>query len=360
MLKSLANKMVGIFLKDPFQTPFLVRIQLIFSFTGAPMGFLRQKKDGTTHLNILVEGTGVIPGTKKRPVLLGQLTGKLTEGSGQMQGFREDRRNVAKPVKPLYYGAFGSYAPSYDSAFSNLSKDESDLVYQTYGSDAAVQYSESILDFAKDNDYTVWMVDSLLDLLTGGEHTKTKRILDEKKQLREEEEAVRTVLETKPHETVKINVDELKSLSGLGIDVAFLQNMEEEIRLSEECVELQQRLVSMSQLLEKLQKVQNQRLSQPLPQHLSQLPQPSEEETALASSITDNLTDIAKRVNPGDVAPAAGLRKAMGVALIDADNPAGVDVLDLESELRQFLESEPSLSHSPLRDDKTIEEILME
>jgi len=45
-------------------------------------------------------------------------------------------------VKPLYYGAFGSYAPSHDSTFANLSKDESDLVYQTYGDDAAVQYAE--------------------------------------------------------------------------------------------------------------------------------------------------------------------------------------------------------------------------
>lgn len=71
------------------------------------MGFLKQKKEGTTHLNILVGGDGVIPGTKKRPVLLGHLCGKLTEGSSQLQGFREDRRNMAKPIKPLYYGAFG-------------------------------------------------------------------------------------------------------------------------------------------------------------------------------------------------------------------------------------------------------------
>lgn len=144
---------------------------------------MRQKDDGTTHLNILVEGTGVIPGTKERPVLLGHLTGKLTEGTAQLQGFREDRRNVAKPVKPLYYGGFGSYAPSFDSAFSNLSKEESDLVYQTYGTDSAVQYTESLLDFAKDHEFTVYMVDSLLDIMTGGEHSKTKKVLDERKQV---------------------------------------------------------------------------------------------------------------------------------------------------------------------------------
>jgi len=42
----------------------------------------------------------------------------------------------------LYYGDFGSYAPSYDSTFANLTKEESDLVYQTYGDETCVQYAE--------------------------------------------------------------------------------------------------------------------------------------------------------------------------------------------------------------------------
>lgn len=45
-------------------------------------------------------------------------------------------------MKPLYYGAFGSYAPSYDSTFANLTKEESELVFQTYGDETAVQYAE--------------------------------------------------------------------------------------------------------------------------------------------------------------------------------------------------------------------------
>lgn len=136
-------------------------------------------------------------------------------GTGQLQGFREDRRNIVKPVKPLYYGAFGSYAPSFDSTFANLSKEESDLVFQTYGSDTAVQYAESILDFAKDCDYTLRLVDNLLDLLTGGEHSKTKTILEEKKKLRDEEETIRTLLEDKPAENeTKVDFNTLKSLTG--------------------------------------------------------------------------------------------------------------------------------------------------
>lgn len=137
--------------------------------------------------------------------------------------------------------------------------------------------------------------------------------------------------------------------------------MEEEIRISEERHELQQRLDSMCQLLEKLQQTQNQRLSAPPPPQLNNCPPPSEEETQIAENITENLSDIAKRVNPGDVAPVPGIRKALGMAIPEVNSSASeVTNIDLESELRQFLESEPSLTQSPLRDDKTIEEILME
>lgn len=200
---------------------------------SSKMGFLRQKKDGSTSLQIIVPGDGVIPGTNQRPVSLGQLIGKLSHGTGSLAGFRDDRRNMSKPVKPLYYGAFGSYAPSYDSTFSNLTKEESDLVYQTYGDETAVQYAESILDFAKDCDYTLTMVDDLLDILTNGEHRKTKDLLDEKRRLKEEEDKIKHLLE-KPvqdinsnisttTEKIKVDVDQLKTLSDLGIDVDFLE-----------------------------------------------------------------------------------------------------------------------------------------
>ncbi|KAJ8953727.1 hypothetical protein NQ314_007337 [Rhamnusium bicolor] len=135
--------------------------------------------------------------------------------------------------------------------------------------------------------------------------------------------------------------------------------MEEEIRLSEERHELQQRLDSMCQLLEKLQQTQCQRLSAPPPPQLNDCLPPSEEETQIAENITENLTEIARRVNPGDIAPVPSIRKALGMAMPEVNHPE-VSNIDLESELRQFLESEPGLAQSPLRDDKTIEEILME
>lgn len=61
------------------------KIQLALKRGGPGLGYLKQRKDGSTHLNIIVGGDGVIPGTKKRPVLLGALTGKLSEGTSQLQ-----------------------------------------------------------------------------------------------------------------------------------------------------------------------------------------------------------------------------------------------------------------------------------
>lgn len=65
-----------------------------------------------------------------------------------------------------------------------------------------------------------------------------------------------------------------------------------------------------------------------------------------------------------------GIRKALGLPMPEPPTPtpsvqaqaANTEVtnIDLESELRQFLESEPNLTQSPLRDDQTIEEILMD
>nr|CAD7458806.1 unnamed protein product [Timema tahoe] len=398
------------------------------------MGFLRQRKDGTTSLAIVVPNDGVTPGTNERPISLGVLCGKLTHGTGQLQGFREDRRNLTKTVKPLYYGAFGSYAPSYDSTFANLTKEESDLVYQTYGDETAVQYAESILDFSKDCDFTLTMVDDLLDLLTSGEHRKTKRFLEDRRKLREEEERIRQLLEGKPHHPsppptapqpdVEVDYTALKSLADLGIDTSFIDNFgwylnaeqelkrNEEQKASEEAV--QAGLDHTSNLLQKLQQVQNDRLSMVPPPHLAHVVQPSDNEVHLdclllcsvvnvvkrgggAEKITENLKDMAKKVSPGAIAPVSAVRKAMGVhpssepnspAPAEEENPTSVasetlvdevdvegtssqaeaeeergevgDVPDLESELREFLESEPALSNSPLHGDKTIEEILSE
>uniref|UniRef100_A0A8D8USP4 Bromodomain-containing protein 7 n=1 Tax=Cacopsylla melanoneura TaxID=428564 RepID=A0A8D8USP4_9HEMI len=446
------------------------------------MGYLRQKKDGTTSLAILVPGDHVDSETNERPVSLGNLVGKLNHGTGSLQGFREDRRNLSKSVKPLYYGAFGSYAPSYDSTFANLTKEESDLLQETYGDEPAVQYAESILNFAKDCDYTLTMVDNLLDLMTSGEHRKTKKMIDEKQKIREEEEKQKlmennnntTTLNTPtptlhPHQqspaqllpphlnqhttassvpgttntttptavnqlpvpaspaiqgiaapstpsttatpaatttvvesaasTKVVQFEQLKSLAELGIDTSFLNFYEnptpavqpvptptttptpavsrpptqvaglpsQDSTTATSTPTTKDCLQQTSQLLSKLNQTQTDRLSVPPPPHLSQVIPPSEAEVQLAHKITDNLTDLAKRAGgPSSIVSVPGVRKAMGVLPTDIDGVSSCletgESVDLESELREFLECDPSLVSFPLHDDddKTIEEMLSE
>ncbi|XP_025423344.1 bromodomain-containing protein 7 [Sipha flava] len=382
------------------------------------MGFLKQQNNGSTSLSILVPNDGINPETGERPVLLGSLIGKLNHGVGSIPGFREDRRNMVKTVKPLYYGAFGSYAPTYDSTFANLTKDESDLVLRTYGDEASAQYAESILNFTKDSDYAMTMADNLLDLMTGGDHRKTKRVLDErKKQQLILEDSKKSIIQSQQlssyqssvisqgnsgnsntttvnsqTKSAPIQIDQLKSLSELGIDTKFIDYYQEQSVF-------QDRLDHVGGLLGRLQNIQNQRLSAPLPQHLSQIQHPSPQEVQLADKITESLAENLKRVPPSAVMSVTGVRKAMGIAQISHldvtqsnCNPPNVvnhgsshqqtqasligdgiqdrveavegtvSGVDLESELREFLESDPTLTSFPLHDenDRTIEEILSE
>ncbi len=109
---------------------------------GSRMGFLRQTEEGSTSLSFLTSGgEGVVPGTDKdRPVLLGSLIGKVKQGTGSVQGFREDRRNSAKGVAPLYYGAYSSHGPTHDSTFASLTKEETEMVARTYGDEVNFHY----------------------------------------------------------------------------------------------------------------------------------------------------------------------------------------------------------------------------
>ena len=99
----------------------------------------------------------------------------MKQGTGSIAGLREDRRNVAKAVYPLHYGAFSSHGPTYDSTFANLTKEETEMVHNTYGDEVGVQYAESILNFSRNCDYAMSIVDHLLDILTGNEHRKTSK-----------------------------------------------------------------------------------------------------------------------------------------------------------------------------------------
>ncbi|XP_026319580.1 bromodomain-containing protein 7-like [Hyposmocoma kahamanoa] len=114
----------------------------------AKKAFPRMDADGKTTLCVVtstVDATG-----EDKPLTLGRLIGKMQHGTGSLHTTREDRRNVAKGVKPLNYGPFSSFAPSYDGTFATLTKEESHLIYHTLPAETG-QGSEEMLRFAPDS-----------------------------------------------------------------------------------------------------------------------------------------------------------------------------------------------------------------
>ncbi|XP_053673072.1 bromodomain-containing protein 7 isoform X2 [Anopheles nili] len=299
------------------------RTKLLKRKSAHRLGFLRQHRDGTTSMKILLDAKSEGgEGGPERTVTLGAHTGKLQYGTGQLQGFREDRRNSAKIVKPLSYGAFSSFAPVFDSRFANLSKEETEMVLNTYGCETGGDYAESILRFAMDSPFAAGMAHNLLDVLTNGEHRQTYGKLYESHMQREERDAVKQTFldpvaiaeEVKRYANVKVDFDSLRSLSSLGVDMMFLDDLECQLKGVEIGPQLQQSLNTNSDLLHKLHQLQTDRLSAPLPAHLSHIQHPSDGELELAGQITSNLTQIAKQLPPSAIASPHGLRKAMGIS----------------------------------------------
>ncbi|XP_039951270.1 bromodomain-containing protein 7 [Bactrocera tryoni] len=306
------------------------------------MGFLRQNRDGTTSLNLLIKDENEGP---EKVVTLGELVGKLQSGSGQLFSLREDKRNDAKMVKPLNYGAFASFAPSFDSRFSNLSREETQLVMRTYGDATSTEYAESILEFTKNSNYALTLANGLLDMLTNGEHSKAMSDLyDMQVQNHEQNEVfkcfsacggfgglqtVNTASETREqieeeyekYKNTRIDFNRLRTLKDLGIDIDFLDNIESEMKNFELTRRLQEHLSNNLNLIEKLRATQHERLSQPLPQHLAFVPQAGAEEVHLAHQITQQLSDVAKKLPPSAVVDPYSLRKAMGMSNVGLPPP---------------------------------------
>lgn len=167
-------------------------------------------------------------------------------------------------------------------------------------------------------------------MLTNGEHGKTISQLMENQQQRYEQHEIDKVFpinstldndnNTKPnitnedsnikYDNVKIDFESLYTLNELGVDCSFLNPLEHNYRNTE----LHKQLHTNSNLIERLQQVQTERLSQPLPQHLSHITHPNADEIELAAQITSNLTEMAKRLPPESISAPHALRKAMGLS----------------------------------------------
>ncbi|XP_074644692.1 bromodomain-containing protein 7-like [Tubulanus polymorphus] len=333
-------------------------------------GFLRRQKDGTTTMKLLNHENDGILNEKERVVNMGSLVGKLTAGSGSLPGFKEEKRNQVKPVNYLNYGPFSSYAPIYDSSFASLSKEESDILLSCYGTETCVNYATSLQEFVEDcGDYTVKMVDRMLDILTRGEHSKAKAKVDElekeiaaKQKVDESlKQAAPTTSKSEANSDSKVDFNNLRTLSNIGIDTSFLDTFEKEMRQENKTEVVQKKLDETSGFIKDLERVQNERLSRQPPPHLSYIPGPSPTEIQLAEKVTKGLTDLTKQVKPGDVVSATGVRKALGITVDQtSDVPSSSDDEDDDDDDEEDKEKRTPQSLTPEDEEVASPDVEME
>ncbi|KAK9971772.1 hypothetical protein ABG768_025123 [Culter alburnus] len=275
--------------------------------------FERRTSDGSTTLGILnpVDLSAGDPGYC--PVKLGMMGGRLQTGINTLQGFKEDKRNMVTPVTYMNYGPFSSYAPTCDSSFSNISKEDSDLIYSFYGEDNSQPESESIADYlAKSEEHMSRLADNILDALTSGEHSKQlKETETDNLPIEEPAEKVDTTDDDEVVASEPSSGDSVTPLSSVGLNPDLLPESFD----SEEAEHFQQKLDETTMLLRELQQVQKERLSAKQPPNIICLLVPTAKELQLAEKVTGNLAHLTSQVTPGDVCSLYGIRKAMGISL---------------------------------------------
>ena len=264
--------------------------------------FKRKREDGSTSLTILTPGEGVVPGTERdRPISLGNYLGKVRYGAASIQGFKEDRRNQAKPMYPIFYpGGYSSHGPTYDSTFANLTTHDSKTVAPYF--DFRKYENEDLIQNVCDEDYSEHFVDHLLDLLNGKDITDT---------------VATSNIKILPSMEEEVNFDCLSTLESEGIDMSFLSNLQAHYELKNEPemsgLSISDQLQLTAQLIQNLQSVQNKRMSVTPPANLNALAPPSPREMKLAERLVSGLSRLSGQVQPGQVAGVAQVRAAMGV-----------------------------------------------
>ncbi|CAD5117560.1 DgyrCDS6321 [Dimorphilus gyrociliatus] len=286
---------------------------------NSKIGFLRRKDDGSTSFCFLNPDMNGYVSENERIVTLGQLAGKIRDGSGHIISPQDDQRDAAKPVKFLNYGPFGSYGPTYDSTFATLDLEDSKMLLNVYGDENSAAYANSLRSYVDDcGDIAIQMVDSMLDYITGNKHSALWKKAEE---LKKEAEELKAELAKKKKETEELyKLAEESSKQTEDIDFNALRNLSEELNMDMNFLEafesetkVQNKLDETNKLIEELETQQLERLSRKPPPHLKDLPSSSEEEKQLAKNVMSNLTDLCRALQPGQVVNSQAIRQAMGI-----------------------------------------------
>lgn len=310
------------------------RRQLLEQQPNQLYGYIEKDKEGNNSFNILNPDT--TEDTKYRPLTLEKLAPRPQEGqpAGQIS---DEKKCKVVPVNYLLYGPYGSFGPTYDSSLSSTTKEDSDLLLKTYGSEFGLSYAKSLKDFTSECSFSKNYVDRILDTITDGAHSKLlkqqkeKELEESNKENKESGVEVQRIETTDkdsiPSSTTEIDIESLLSLDDLGINVSFLKdivgNKDKTTIIQPSTVEQTQQKQQQQQgdqnnakailsqnadLLQALQDTQFKRLSK---KH-GGTAEIEEQELKIATSLTDNLKEMMKVTTPKDVVSAQSVKKAIG------------------------------------------------
>ena len=308
--------------------------------------FVRKRDDGSTSLAIITPGDGVVPGSDK-PVTLGAILGRVRAGTASLATFREDRRNVAKPMLPIYYGGYSSHGPTHDSTFANLTQAESGMVGHYY--DKRPLENEELIRSVCGVDYSSTFVDHLLDLF-GGKEVTDMVVKDNTKM----------VEKNKNSSEREIDFDLLKTLEQDGIDMSFMSTLQAayELRQEQEMkdLSLEEQLELTAHLIDSLASAQSARLSTPPPPSLSNIAPPCTKESRIAERVVLNLKSMSEHAKPSEVVDLVQVRRAMGVAA-PPPLPGAAVVVEPTGNIQQPVETSEIAADEPEMFSKEVEEI---
>ncbi|XP_072365952.1 bromodomain-containing protein 9 isoform X3 [Scyliorhinus torazame] len=149
---------------------------------NSKIGYLRKEGEGPLLFAVVNQSDPETEEEEVHQVDLSSLTTKLQPGINTM-GFKDDRRNKALSVTYLNC-VYTAQSIENNTIFPNLTPEETELLYSTYGEETGVQCALSLQEFVKDcGNSTKKMVDDLLNQITAGEHSKAVYHLSQKRNI---------------------------------------------------------------------------------------------------------------------------------------------------------------------------------
>ncbi|VDK75517.1 unnamed protein product [Litomosoides sigmodontis] len=269
-------------------------------------------KDGAICLNVINPTS-----SEKKIITLGDIVGKLEEGTPGLCAPQEHKSNHQVPISYVSYGPFSSFAPQFDSTWATLCERDSRLLLGTYGDRTNVTNAISLREMVDNaGEYMIKVVDDLLDTLTNGEHRRTIKALETDV----EESSVSQMKNAVDKIDLNKLLSDIESLENVGVDVSFISDIRKLYKLQIVPETPQTALNKTGVMISDLALLQKNRLSSIPPTTLTEQPPPGNHELNLASKVQGKLhSQIAQYAKPGNVISPPVIHNAVGLNEEDID-----------------------------------------